>query len=720
MIKKIYLFLMLLSTTGISFAQIGKIKNVGSASDFTKLINNVSASSPNDRTANSTFYLPTPSGVTIIGKVNLKTTPEGGKEIGGSAGENGSFQMSVDAFGTVTGLYTSVKDRKAYKYYTDETTGNLMVKEVAIETVICIDFNKVPENTTNNSPSNTGERGLTAIPSFQSKPGSAYVIYIDLDGETSTTTGWNSGNTINAAARSWTNADVQVIWEVASQDYFPWDVNVTTDRAIFDAAAACKRKMCIVTSTTTAAPGAGGVAHIGSFDNCKDDPCWVFNGGAKVAGETVSHEVGHTVGLNHDGGNANANYYSGHNNWAPIMGSAYNTSNDAAVYGQWSAGEYSGATNQENDINIIGTTNGFGQKPDDAGNTTAAATTLIVETNGSVLSTNNKGLINNRTDLDIYKFTTASTGNVSLTVDPYYKTPDITKHPDLNVKLRILNSSGTAVATADPTGTAFTDFSATITATALAAGTYYLEIDGVGDGTSPSTGYSDYASIGPYYISGTIPPPTNKPLPQFVASSSAFCEGTQVTYTDQTTNGATSWKWTFPGGTPASSTVQNPTVTYNSSGTYNVKLVVQNANGKDSLTKTNFITVNNTPNVPVTTGASRCGAGVVNLSASGSGGTLDWYTASTGGTLVTSGTTYSPNLSTSTTYYIDESNTAAPQKVGPIDTSFGSGINFTANDVHGLLFDVTSPCRLKTVKVYSGVAGNRTVEVLSGVGGTVL
>ncbi len=709
MIKKIYLSAMLIASASLIFGQT--TKNIGASSDVVKSINNVSVTSASNRAANNTFILTAPSGEKILGTVNLKTTVDGIINIGGSAGINGSFTMSVDVFQNVTGLYTSVKDKKAFKYYTDEV-GNVIVKEVDINTVLCIDFKKAPESSDNTT---TNERGITAIPIFNSKPGSKYVIYIDLDGEVSTTPGWNNGNTINAAARTWTNANVQEMWEVTSQDYFTWDVNVTTDRAVFDAADPCKRKMAIVTSTTTAAPGSGGVAYVGSFGNCKGEPCWVFNNGAKVAGETISHEVGHTVGLSHDGGTANANYYSGHNSWAPIMGSAYGA-NDV---GQWSLGEYSGATNQEDDIKIIGTTNGFGQKPDDAGNTTGTAATLVVESSGTVMNTKNKGLINSRTDLDVYKFTTGSAGNVSLTVSPYNLSPDITKHPDLNVSLRLLNSSGTAISTAAPTGTSFASMAATITANSLAAGTYYLEIDGVGDGANASVGYSDYASMGTYYIAGSVPPPTNNPVPQFASNITKLCAGSQVAYTDQSLN-TTSWKWTFPGGTPGTSTSQNPTITYNSAGTYNVKLVATNSNGKDSLTKTNSIVVNASPTPPVTTGDSRCNTGIVNLAANGGSNTIEWYAASTGGTALTTGGTYSPNISATTTYYVSTTTASAPQNIGPVDTSFGSGINFTANDMHGLLFDVLSPCRLKTVKVYAGTAGNRTVELLSGVGGTVL
>jgi hypothetical protein len=56
---------------------------------------------------------------------------------------------------------------------------------------------------------------------------------------------------------------------------------------------------------------------------------------------------------------------------------------------------------------------------------------------------------------------------------------------------------------------------------------------------------------------------------------------------------------------------------------------------------------------PGTTGASRCGPGTVNLAASGcTGGTLKWFTAASGGTQVATGTSYSPSITATTTYYV--------------------------------------------------------------------
>lgn len=81
------------------------------------------------------------------------------------------------------------------------------------------------------------------------------------------------------------------------------------------------------------------------------------------------------------------------------------------------------------------------------------------------------------------------------------------------------------------------------------------------------------------------------PVANFTANRTSVCPGNTVTFTDQSTNTPTSWSWTFPGGTPSSSTAQNPTVTYNTPGTYNVTLVATNSLGNNSHTKSNYITV---------------------------------------------------------------------------------------------------------------------------------
>lgn len=70
------------------------------------------------------------------------------------------------------------------------------------------------------------------------------------------------------------------------------------------------------------------------------------------------------------------------------------------------------------------------------------------------------------------------------------------------------------------------------------------------------------------------------------------CTNTPVAYTDGSYRGApTNWEWTFEGGTPAVSTLQNPSVTYSNPGTFSVKLKVWNATGVDSITKSSYLRV---------------------------------------------------------------------------------------------------------------------------------
>jgi len=76
----------------------------------------------------------------------------------------------------------------------------------------------------------------------------------------------------------------------------------------------------------------------------------------------------------------------------------------------------------------------------------------------------------------------------------------------------------------------------------------------------------------------------------FTASATSVCQGTSVSYTN-TSAGATSYNWSFPGGTPSTSTEANPTVQYDTPGTYNVTLTALNASFTDDEVRSNYITV---------------------------------------------------------------------------------------------------------------------------------
>ena len=85
------------------------------------------------------------------------------------------------------------------------------------------------------------------------------------------------------------------------------------------------------------------------------------------------------------------------------------------------------------------------------------------------------------------------------------------------------------------------------------------------------------------------------PSAGFSANTTSGCDPLTVQYTNQSSPNATSFDWDFPGGNPSSSTDENPTVTYNSPGTYDVTLIATNAAGSDTITMTNFIDVNTVP-----------------------------------------------------------------------------------------------------------------------------
>jgi Zn-dependent metalloprotease/plastocyanin len=105
--------------------------------------------------------------------------------------------------------------------------------------------------------------------------------------------------------------------------------------------------------------------------------------------------------------------------------------------------------------------------------------------------------------------------------------------------------------------------------------------------------YEDYSVI---IHQNSLPP-----VAKFTASSTSVKPGQTVSFTDSSLNLPTSWIWTFPGGTPSTSTEQNPVITYNTLGTYPVKLKVQNSYGHDSIEKISYIKVVNTYNMCSTT-----------------------------------------------------------------------------------------------------------------------
>ncbi|MDR1652787.1 MAG: M4 family metallopeptidase [Prevotellaceae bacterium] len=90
----------------------------------------------------------------------------------------------------------------------------------------------------------------------------------------------------------------------------------------------------------------------------------------------------------------------------------------------------------------------------------------------------------------------------------------------------------------------------------------------------------------------SVPKPT-PPVADFLADKTSIDIGETVNFTDNSTNDPARWKWTFEGGAPAASVTQNPTVRYDTAGTYSVTLTVTNADGSDTKTQNAYISVAN-------------------------------------------------------------------------------------------------------------------------------
>lgn len=81
----------------------------------------------------------------------------------------------------------------------------------------------------------------------------------------------------------------------------------------------------------------------------------------------------------------------------------------------------------------------------------------------------------------------------------------------------------------------------------------------------------------------------------FTSNVTSGCAPLTVEFTDNSLGNPNSWEWQFPGGEPASSTEQNPTVVYNQAGTYSVILTVTNDVGSSQVIKSQFIEVETEP-----------------------------------------------------------------------------------------------------------------------------
>lgn len=345
----------------------------------------------------------------------------------------------------------------------------------------------------------TGEGGTvvaTSVPNFESYPGAPGVVLLDFDGHTTNGTYWNTyyngGAAIVSPEAPLTEAQILETCKRVAEDFSPFTINVTTSETVFQAAAQNQRIRVVISPYWEWYGSAGGVAFLNSWSWSGDTPVFAFSSklsnSPRYIAEASSHEVGHSVGLSHDGGGVdNVSYYRGHGSWAPIMGVGY-----YKTVTQWSKGEYYNANNTQDDLAIMLTYAGIDYRSDVHGNSIGAAADLAV----SGVSVSDSGIIETSSDIDVFGFDTG-TGDITLTVSA------ISPGGNLNTKVTLYTAAGAVVASSDSTST----INGTVSVTSISGGRYYLAIEGTGELDPLYSGYTAYGSIGQYTITGTIVEP---------------------------------------------------------------------------------------------------------------------------------------------------------------------------------------------------------------------
>ncbi len=94
-----------------------------------------------------------------------------------------------------------------------------------------------------------------------------------------------------------------------------------------------------------------------------------------------------------------------------------------------------------------------------------------------------------------------------------------------------------------------------------------------------------------------LQPPAPTFLADFVGNPTDLCDAGSVSFTDESIGTPTQWHWTFQGGYPEQSYDPNPNVYYQSTGSFDVRLIVSDGSHTDTAFKAGYINVHPTPNV---------------------------------------------------------------------------------------------------------------------------
>lgn len=350
---------------------------------------------------------------------------------------------------------------------------------------------------------------------MHSSPSSKKKIYLNFKGKQITSTAWNANYNNNAPwyakgfsqdanFNDFSKSELEIIqsvWQRVAEDFVAFDVDVTTEEP---SAAALDRsdasdseygtEMVIsADSVIFDSCKCSGLAYLSSFDmkgpdHASNQPGWVFTIGVgdnpKFIAEAITHEIGHTLGLSHDGTTSSA-YFAGGSGWAPIMGVGF-----YQPVTQWSKGDYPQANNTEDEYKVM-SNHGLALRGDEDKNSFDSARTLNF---GQKLG----GVIGTPEDQDFFIFSVPTTGEFTITALP------ATFSPNLDIDLTIYENPSTKLLHENPplkvvNNDVADGLAASATAKFTANKKYYIVVSGTPVASDSKN--TKYGSIGTYQVS---------------------------------------------------------------------------------------------------------------------------------------------------------------------------------------------------------------------------
>ena len=197
------------------------------------------------------------------------------------------------------------------------------------------------------------------------------------------------------------------------------------------------------------------------------------------------------------------------------------------------------------------------------------------------------------------------------------------------------------------------------------------------------------------------------PVSAFLSSDTVLCEKFCIGFTDQSLNNPVSWNWIFEGGSPSTSSDQNPTnICYDDPGTFDVTLITTNANGiSDTLSLNNYITVNPNPFAPTITQSG-------NALTSSFAITYQWYL---NGNLIPGATDQNYTISQAGLYTVEVTNENGCKSQSSIK-AYLVGIESLNSDDGIFIYPNPSDGNFVMEWQHTMMTGNLEIEVLNVIG----